>query len=55
MKTLKRIRSVKNMPKHRKFLVLLECGHGYTFDHSVTKLRELPVLLPCKNCFRTHK
>lgn len=55
MKTLKRIRCVKNMPKHNKFYITLECGHKYLFDHSVTKMREMPLMLPCKICFCSHR
>lgn len=55
MSALKRIRSVKNIPRHKKFRVTLECGHKFTFDHTVTKMREMPIVLPCKICFCSHR
>lgn len=55
MGSLKRIKMVKNIPKHRKFKVELECGHKFIFDHSVTKLNDVPIRLPCKICFGSHK
>lgn len=55
MATLKRIRIVKNIPRHNKFKVILVCGHSFTFDHTVTKMRELPIMLPCKICFCSHR
>lgn len=55
MSGLRRIKSVSNIPKYKKFAIKLDCGHRYIFDHSVTKMYDLPLLLPCKICFNSHK
>jgi len=55
MKTLRRITKIVNIPKFRKYAVVLSCNHKYIFDHSVNKIRNLPINLPCKICFKSHK
>lgn len=55
MNNLKKIVFVKNMPKYNKFRIELECGHKFVFDHSLTNIREVPLILPCKICFGSHK
>lgn len=55
MSVLKKISSVKNVPNYSKYIVTLKCGHSYAFDHKLTKLFNLPIKLPCKNCFNLSK